>query len=205
MKYKAATLFVLAFLLLAGCVTTEPRGMSLTFDAAQNVYTHKQSGFSFPSEIGKFQREEGIVFYDKAGDNFSVSYNLVIAEKKTIGTVYVYPSLEDSSITPNQKSGQTPEWLLNEEYDDAKAAIIDSYGARVLSESEVGMNRSLLNLTGKKGVFEWDKVGGETVFSQLYLFSYKGWLVKYRFTYPSKYNTVIEPEIQRFLEMFRWP
>jgi hypothetical protein len=63
----------------------------------------------------------------------------------------------------------------------------------------------LLNPTGKKGVFEWDTVSGETVLSHLYLFTHKGWLVKYRFTYPSKYNSVIEHEIANFIESYEWP
>lgn len=205
MKFKIATSFVLVSLLLAGCITTEPGRVSLTFDAAQNTYTHEQSGFSFPSKIGNFQRDKDVKFYGETGVNFSVPYNLVTTEEKAIGTVYIYPSMKDYSITPIPKLGQTPEWFLKQEYDGAKTAIIDSYKARVLSENEVSLNRSLLNPTGKKGVFEWDTVGGETVFSQLYLFSHKGWLVKYRFTYPSKYNAVIEPEIRRFMELFQWP
>jgi hypothetical protein len=113
--------------------------------------------------------------------------------------------MKDYSITPIPKLGQTPEWFLKQEYDGAKSAIIGKYQAHVKSESEIWLNRSLLNPTGKKGVFEWDTVGGETVFSQLYLFSHKGWLVKYRFTFPSKYNAVIEHEIGGFMELFKWP
>jgi len=130
---------------------------------------------------------------------------LIASEEKAVATIYIYPSRRDYSITPIPKLGQTPEWFLKQRYDEAKASIINAYRARVLSESEHRIDRSLLNPTGKKGKFEWDTIGGETVFSSLYLFAHKGWLVKYRFTYPSKYNVVIEPELENFIRAYEWP
>jgi hypothetical protein len=108
-------------------------------------------------------------------------------------------------MTRIPKLGQTPEWFFNREHNGAKTAIIKSYQARFLSESEYRINRSFLNPTGKKGVFEWDTIGGETVFSHLYLFAHGKWLVKYRFTYPSKYHTIIGPEIEKLITTFKWP
>jgi len=192
-------------LLLVGCITTQTRTNSLAFDASQNVYTHAQSGFSFPSSIGRFQRDNDIRFYNEAGTDFSVPYNYITQDEKVVATIYIYPSLRDYSITPIPKLGQTPEWFLKERYDEAKNSIINMYRARTLSESEYRLSRSLLNPTGKKGIFEWDTVSGETVYSHLYLFTHKGWLVKYRFTYPSKYDAVIEPVIEKFITSFEWP
>ncbi|MFZ2444786.1 MAG: hypothetical protein WAW37_00370 [Syntrophobacteraceae bacterium] len=159
----------------------------------------------FPASIGKFQRDDGIKFYDETGNDLSVPYNLVTANERVVGTVYVYPSLRDYSITPIPKPGQTPDWFLQKHYDDVKAHLIEKYRARVLSETAYSMDRSLFNARGRKAVFELDTAGGETVLSHLYLFAHKGWLVKYRFTYPSRYNHVVEPEIERFIGLFQWP
>jgi hypothetical protein len=101
------------------------------------------------------------------------------------------------------KLGQTPDWFLKQRYDEPKTSIINIYHARVLSASEYRINRSLLNPSGKKAIFEWDTVGGETVFSHLCLLTHKGWLVKYRFTCPSKYNAVIEPAIEKFIAAYQ--
>ncbi|MBI4689566.1 MAG: hypothetical protein HY754_04795 [Nitrospirae bacterium] len=202
---KKILLVSYCLLLLIGCITPQSRTNSLAFDAEQNVYTHAQSGFSFPLSIGRFQRDNDIKFYDEAGTDFSVPYNFITPDEKVVATIYIYPSLKDYSITPIPKLGQTPEWFLKERYDEAKNSIINMYRARVISESEYRIKRSLLNPNGKIGIFEWDTIGGETVFSHLYLFTHKGWLVKYRFTYPSKFNAVIGPEINRFIESYEWP
>jgi hypothetical protein len=205
MKCKLTTLLVvLLLLLLAGCIS-KTGTKSLLFDSSRNVYTHEQSGFSFPPAIGRFERDKDIKFYDDTGNDFSVPYNLITSEEKAIATIYIYPSLRDYSITPVPKLGQTPDWFLKQRYDEAKTSIINTYHARVLSESDYRIYRSLLNPSGKKAIFEWDTVGGETVFSHLYLFTHRGWLVKYRFTYPSKYNAVIESAIEKFIAAYQWP
>jgi hypothetical protein len=196
---------IVSFLLAASCLS-KIETKSLLFDSSQDVYTHEHSGFSFPPAIGRFERDKDIKFYDETGNNFSVPYNVVTSQEKVVGTVYIYSSLREYSITPVPlKVGQTPDWFLNQQYDGAKKAITESYRARLTSESEYNMNRSLLNAKGKKAIFEYDTVGGETVFSHLYLFAHKGWLVKYRFSYASKCDHVVKPEIERFLDLFKWP
>jgi len=204
MKCKLTTCFIVSLLLLGGCVT-KTGTKSFLFDSPRNVYSHEQSGFSFPAVIGRFERDKDIKFYNETGNDFSVPYNLITSEEKAVATIYIYPSLRDYSITPIPKLGQTPDWFLKQRYDEAKTSIINMYRARVLSESEYRINRSLLNPGGNKGKFEWDTIGGKTVFSHLYLFTHRGWLVKYRFTYPSKYNAVIEPEIEKFIATYQWP
>jgi len=206
MKYSLKILLIgYVALLLTSCVASKTGTKSLLFDASRDVYTHEQSGFTFPSTIGRFQRNADIKFYNETGNNFSVPYNIAITAEKVVGTIYIYPSLRDYSITPIPKLGQTPEWFINKHYDGAKNSIINMYRARVLSESEYRLSNSLLNPNGRKGIFEWDTVGGETVLSHLYLFAHKGWLVKYRFTYPSKFNAMIEPEIEKFIKSYNWP
>jgi len=178
---RTATLLVLLPCLVA-CVPASTGTKSLVLDASRDVLVHEQSGFSFPSSIGRFQRASDTKFYGETGNNFSVPYSLISAEEKVVATIYIYPGLKDYSVTPIPKLGQTPEWFLQKEYDQAKSAIIEAYRARQVSEEPYRISRSLLNPTGKKGVFEWDTVGGETVLSHLYLFAHRGWLVKYRFT-----------------------
>ncbi|MBI5493347.1 MAG: hypothetical protein HY893_10510 [Deltaproteobacteria bacterium] len=201
MKFKISIFIFL--LLLTGCVAAKPGNRYLVYDAKLDNFTHEQSGFSFPSSIGRFKRDsDSVEFYDESGINFSVNYYIA---NEAIATIYIYPSLREYSITPIPKFGQTPDWFLNKHYDEIKTVIINEYRARVLSEGEYKLNRSLLNPNGKRGAFEYDTVSGETVFTHLFLFAYKGWLVKYRFSYPSKYNAVIEPEMENLIHSFQWP
>ena len=206
MRSRIIYLIILSFCFFAGCVTTKSSSSrSLSFNDQTNTYSHEASEFAFPASIGRFQRDNHIRFYDDTGNNFSVPYNLVTPNEKVVGTVYIYPSLREYSLTPIPKFGQTPEWFLKEHYNGAKAEIAETYRARLLSENTYSINRSLFNAKGNKAVFEWDTVGGETVLSHLYLFAHKGWLVKYRFTYPSKYDQIIKSEIEQFISLFQWP
>ena len=206
MNFKMKLFMVLSLLLLSGCITTRSiSSKSLVFNSAQDIYLHENSGFSFPAKIENFRRDKDIKFFDEAGNNFSVPYNLDTQNEKAIGTIYVYPSLKDYNVFPIPKLGQTPEYFLKEQYEGAKKSIIERYQARVISENEVRINRSMLNPSGRKGIFEYDAVNGETVTSQLYLFAHKGWLVKYRFTYPSKFEAVVAPQLERFVDSFHWP
>ncbi len=206
MKFRITFLIFVSFVLLAGCIITKPPGRLLVHDNTQDVYIHKQSGFLFPSAIGSFKRDSNsVIFYDESGNDFSVPYNLVASDGKAAATIYISYSLQDYSIAPIPKFGQTPDWFLKDSYNGAKNSIMKMYNARLLSEGEVPLNRSLLNPNGKRGAFEWDTVSGETVYSHLYLFAHKGWLVKYRFSYPSKYHSQIEPQIESFINSFQWP
>jgi hypothetical protein len=206
MNLKIVSLIIITLLLLTGCISTNTTSSkSLILNSAQDVYTHEKSGFSFPATIDRFKRDKDIKFYDEAGNNFSVPYNLDTPNEKVVGTIYVYPSLRDYNVFPIPKFGQTPEWFLNEQYEGSKTSIIERYKARVMSESEIRINRSMLNPSGKKGILEWDAVNGETVLTHLYLFTHKGWLVKYRFTYPGKFNAVVEPQLVKFINSFQWP
>jgi len=206
MRHRVIFLLIFSVCSLAACVTTQSSPpKSLTFSASTDTFTHEASGFVFPAAIGRFQRDKDIKFYGTTGNDFSVPYNLVTPNEKVVGTVYIYPSLRDYSITPVPQLGRTPDWFLQNHYDEVKAYITARYRARILSESDYSMDRSILNAKGKKAIFEWDTVGGETVQSHLYLFAHKGWLVKYRFTYLSKYEHEVEPEIKRFLNLFQWP
>jgi len=200
---KMAFLIAASLLLLAGCITTQG-AKSVAYDSAADIYTHTPSGFSFPLAIGHFQRDD-FKFYNKEGTDLSFTYNLVSPEEKVVGTLYVYPSLREYAVAPVPKFGQTPDWFFNQHYDEIRNDIIDMYQAQVISESGYPLDRSLLNPDGKKLVIEIDTIGGETLFSHLYLFAHQGWFVKYRFTYPSKHNAVIEPEIENFISAFQWP
>lgn len=205
MNFKMKLLIVLPLLLLTGCITPRSSSKSLIFNSAQDVYIHQNTRFSFPGKIGKFKRDNDIRFYDEAGNNFSVPYNLDTPDEKAIGTIYIYPGLKDYNVFPIPKLGQTPEYFIKEQYEGAKESIIERYRARVISEEDIRINRSMLNPSGKRGIFEYDAVNGETVKSLLYLFAHNGWIVKYRFTYPSKFDAAVAPQLEKFVESFQWP
>jgi hypothetical protein len=58
---------------------------------------------------------------------------------------------------------------------------------------------------GRKAVFQYDAVNGETVTTLLYLFAHKGWLIKYRITYPSVQAVLIVPDVEKFVNVIVWP
>ncbi|MEM5787049.1 MAG: hypothetical protein AAGU11_06995 [Syntrophobacteraceae bacterium] len=206
MKSMKWSIIVCLLSVVFGCVSTKPRtGGFNAVDSTVPVYSHQPSGFLFPQAVARFMRDKEIKFYDKDGKDISVPYNLVTPEEKVAGTIYIFPSLKDFSVFPVPQLGKTPDWFLQRHYDGAKAVIIQKYGARTLSDSEYRINRSILNPTGRKGVFEWDTIGGEILRSQLYVFSHHGWFVKYRFTYPSRHSSKAELEIDRFIGAFQWP
>ena len=119
-KLQTTILPVILMLLLSSCIPSKSGTKSLALDTTRNTYTHEQSGFFFPPTVGRFLRDNDIKFYNDRGNNFSVPYNLVATEEKCVGTIYIYPSLKDYSITPIPKFGQTPAWFLKERYDEAK-------------------------------------------------------------------------------------
>ena len=197
--------WVAILLAICGCPTITAGRKSLAFDASHNLYRHEASGFSFPAIVGRFHRHPDISFYDESGNNFSVQYYLLTAEERVVLSVFIYPSLRDYSLFPIPALGQTPEWFLKYHFDGAKDAVIKSYNATLISESEYRIGRSLLNPIGKRAVFEWNTETGETLLSHLYLFTHKGWLVKYRFTFLSKYKLITENEIKNFIDLYEWP
>ncbi len=198
-------LFMLA-ILMAGCVTTNPKSINpLVFNAQDNSYTHDKSDFLFPPSIGNFKRGNDIQQHDTAGNNISVPYNLITNNQKIVGTVFVYPGMKEYAITPIPKFGQTPDWFFNKHYDEVKSSIFDYYRARLISEADFKLTRSIIENKGKKAIFEWDVVNGETVYSHLYLFAHKGWLIKYRFTYPSKFDDLVISDIEAFIKLLNWP
>ena len=186
---KKLHFLIVLFVFIVGCETTNQKAVnSFKYDSQNNTYEHENSGFLFPPSIGEFERGNNIKNYDSAGNNISVPYNFITKKQKIAGTVFVYPGMKEYAITPVPKFGETPNWFFEKHYIEVKDAIVEAYRARLLSEQDFNLNRSLIDNQGKKAVFEYDAINGETVHSHLYLFPYKGWLVKYRFTYPSKYD-----------------
>ena len=203
MTSKFIALTMASLMLIAGCASNNATRPPLA-DSQQGVFIHEPSHFSFPAVIGRFERDAGIQFYDKTGRDVSVPYLLRLQGAEVDATVYIYPALQADSITPPSGFGQTPEACFTQQYDEVKTVIVTLNRARLLSESDFGINRSGMGPAGRKAIFEWNG-DGETTLSHLYLFAHRGWFVKYRFTYPGRYSARIEPEIDRFVSAFEWP
>jgi hypothetical protein len=192
--------------LLSGCLTTpETRTNGLRFDVESGAYVHESSGFHFPQSVGSFERTSDINQYDEAGRDVSVGYGIREAARQAAVTVYVYPALRDYSLTPIPKFGSTPEWFMTKRYEEAKRAIIETYRARLLTESDIRPPQAGFRDMGRKAVFQYDAVNGETVTTLLYLFAHKGWLIKYRITYPSVQAVLIVPDVEKFVNVIVWP
>jgi hypothetical protein len=199
MRYDKLISTALLLALLWGCPTTQSKTPSLVIDSSKNVYTNTQSGFSFPPSLGLFQRGIDIKTYTQDGAGISVPYTLKMPQEFVMATIYVYPARQDSA------PGQPSAGLVNDEYEKAKKSVFEQYTAKVKSERDYTLNRSVPSPNGKKCVFEGGLIGGGTAFTDLYLFTHKGWIVQYRFTYSSRNWGEADTQIKKFIDSFEWP
>jgi len=155
--------------------------------------------------VGEFKRVEDLHFYDDTGNNFSASYNFSTPEFFAACTVYVYPLITDDSSNRPSGAKEDEELILRNHYNELKSGLVSMYRARLFWDASYELPRHSFTAKGKKAIFEFEGQDGQVALSHLYLFIYKDRFVKYRFTYPSEYNDIARPEIEKFLMLFQWP
>jgi hypothetical protein len=143
--------------------------------------------------------------FDDDGRNVAVWYGIREAARQAVATVYVYPALREYSLTPIPKLGSTPEWFMTKEYEGVKGTIIEVKRARFITEGDIRPPQTSFRDMAKRAVFEYDTVNGETFTSLLYLFTHKGWFIKYRITYLSMQAVLVEPDVEKFVNVIVWP
>jgi hypothetical protein len=156
------------------------------FDKNTNTLKHVNSGFVFPYTVGGFAGGDDIRQYDTSGNDVSVPYNLVRGDDFIAVTVYVY-----SAPAPGPDRNASD--ILNEHFEGLKMEILTTYKGSLSSEDKL----NLKGMAGRKAAFKIELMGDTE--SELYLFIYKGWFIKYRISYPGKSAAFARPEISKFM------
>jgi len=181
--FALPTLLVLVLVLLASpCSANEV----LVFDKSTNTLKHVNSGFVFPFMVGDFAGGDDIRQYDASGNDISVPYNLIRGNDFIAVTVYVY-------AVPSPAPGRNTNDILNEHFEDIKKEILTTYKGSLSSEDKI----KIKGMAGRKAAFKIEFMGDTE--SELYLFIYKGWFIKYRISYPGKSASFARPEITKFI------
>jgi hypothetical protein len=158
------------------------------------VIVHRHSGFRFPQAAGDYVGVSPTQYDDK-GLDVSVGYN----NTKLLGlavTVYVYPC-------PGGDAG------FAGQYDQCKAEVRAAHQkVQVLSDEALESAPNGVRSRGGKAVFSFeDDLGGVRLssVSELWLFSRKGFLIKFRATYPDAMKAQAESSVVGLIKSLPWP
>ena len=158
-------------------------------------YIHQASQMVFPKYVGLFSRNK-VVYYDNTGRDVSVAYNQ--NQLKGVATVYVFPAVMNNNS-----------FDINLHFEDVKNAIIQSHEkVSLVSNGDFQFKQDDKTYDGLHAAFAmlWETPQGEkSVFSDIYLFRYGKWFIKYRFTYPRESRRGMEKEIEQLMESLVWP
>ena len=189
---------LIAFSLLqVGCTCgrigeSQPR--QLFRDAGTAAVSH-ETGFTFPYQVGNFVRV-AVHNFDSAGHDMSYGYNHMLVP--VTATIYVYP-----------KSETRPRTLLDQHFEDVCDEILARHkNAAVIHSGVATLALSGTQRRGYKAVFSYTKSCAGSVQplrSELSLFEYQGYFLKFRFTYPARDQTQGEKEATRLMQEIKWP
>ncbi len=155
------------------------------------TYVNRFTGVGFPKRVGEYSRQE-VEIFDSEGRATDANYvRKVSGALIGIITAYSYP------IPASLASGGAPRV-----FDDEKLAIANGQkNARLVREEPY---RAPDGSIGDFAEYEFvvGKGAGTSVYSRLYLFESKGWLLKFRATYPKSRAREGSAEIESFLRAF---
>lgn len=182
---------------------------------SKGVYVHSFSHFSFPTNVGSFDRV-ALNKYDKEGRDISAGYNL--RERPLSITVYVYPAPKNVAASPQNHSAGVTDALVRRHFEQVKNDIERRRSdAKVLSETTFELPQENNKRRGRRAVFTYlEPFAGlkQDVQSELYLFLLEPdtmfliddrFFVKIRATYPASERMSAEKEVQIFLKSLAWP
>ena len=170
-------------------------------------FTHSGTEFTFPESIGDFERVE-VNKYDESGKDVSVGYNLDSPDLIT-ATVYVYPGRDVLNLgSDSDVVAATMDFLDQQEFEGAKDAILASTpGLTPASEDESFVISSPSEQVGRRAIFQGQGLidGALAVLrTEVDLFGFGDWFIKYRFTYPRESPTA-PALILDFMNSLEWP
>jgi len=155
------------------------------------IYTQRFTGVAFPKRVGDFVRV-AVDLYDAEARDVGASY-----DKKRGGNLVCIITAFSYPIPPQFASRGAPAV-----FEDAKLAITSRQkDARLLRE---GPYRAPDGSIGDLAEYEFSigKGAAGRVYSRLYLFESKGWLLKFRVTYPAARAREGAAEAESFLRTF---
>ncbi len=199
---------ILGCLLLASaCLPAEGQLSEPITLTPAGEFTHSGTEFTFPESIGDFERVE-VKQYDKAGKDVSVGYNLDSPDLIT-ATVYVYPGLDALNLgSGSDVVAATKDLLDQQQFEGAKDAILArTPGLTLASEDESFVISSPSEQVGRRAIFQGQGLidGALTVLrTEVDLFGFGDWFIKYRFTYPGESSTA-PALIRDFMNSLEWP
>lgn len=198
---------LLCLLLASGCLTAEEKLSEPISQTPAGEFTHPGTRFRFPESIGGFQRVE-VMQYDESGEDVSVGYNLG-SEEPISATIYMYPGrdiLNLGSESDVVDAGRN--FLDEEEFEAAKEAILETApGLTLVSEEEWTMFSGGGEQPGKRAIFQGPGIidrAPTLMRTEVDLFGYGDWFVKYRFTYLGESLTA-PALILDFMNSLEWP
>jgi hypothetical protein len=199
---------ILGCLLVASaCLAAEDQLSEPITRTPAGEFTHSGTEFTFPESIGDFERVE-VTEYDKSGKDVSVGYNLDSADLIT-ATVYVYPGRDVLNLgSESDVVARTKDLLDQQEFEGAKDAILArTPGLTLASEDESFVISSPSEQVGRRAIFQGEGLidGALTVLrTEVDLFGFGDWFIKYRFTYPAESSTA-PALILDFMNSLEWP
>ncbi len=199
---------ILGCLLLASaCLPAEDQLSEPITLTPAGEFTHSRTEFTFPESIGDFERVE-VTQYDTSGKDVSVGYHLDSPDLIT-ATVYVYPGRDVLNLgSDSDVVAATKDRLDQQEFEGAKDAILASApGLTPASEDQSFVISSPSEQVGRRAIFQGQGLidGALTVLrTEVDLFGFGDWFIKYRFTYPGESSTA-HGLILDFMNSLEWP
>ena len=200
-------LTLVCLVLLSACTATEDELSEPTTQTPAGDFTHPGTKITFPESIRDFHRVE-VTQYDKSGKDVSVGYNLDSPDLIT-ATVYVYPGRDVLNLGSDSDTVSAAKNLLDQkQFEGAKKAILATTpGLTLVSETDSFVIANPGEQAGSRAIFEGQGLidGALTVLdTEVDLFGFGDWFIKYRFTYPGESSTA-PALILDFMNSLEWP
>ena len=182
---------LLCFSTLAECETITTLPSAFIQSSSDASLIHQRSGFSFPKQIGNFQREKATQ-YDQSGDDVSVGYNALNYAAPVAATVYIYPMYTST---------------INAEFRARQAEIIANHTeAQLIKTSVIDVTPRHISALSASYIFNGIFAGKfQMLKSELLVAQIGNRYVEYRFTYPSSTAAASYADIVNFEQSFKWP
>ncbi len=202
MRATAAKLLLRVFLLLFVSFSSDSPVLATDLPAflePEGSYVNANFPMEFPRRIGQFQRDK-VVLYDSSGKNFSVGYNAKTPQLEIAATVYLYPSTQADALPYDP----------DRHFEELKSEF-QSYhpDAQLALEASASFGHGDHTIRGRIAIFALRQsffgTDPQLVWSQLYLFPYGRWFLKFRISYPDAKREKVDEEVKNFMDLLHLP
>lgn len=154
-----------------------------------------ESGFAFPKEIGQF-RLANVRKFDPAGHDTSYSYHNVAL--RALVTIYIHPKSETAPRNGIRDHFADLLADLSKHHPGAKGMVSEAVSVRFRGCKQSGMRV----IYAEKRYFAGRS---EDLHSELYLFAFKDYFVKFRITYAKGNAKKCQEAVSKLMESIAWP